>query len=208
MERPAAQLWGDAHWHPPAGEHAGLDGNAILRHAWRLLREGVADRRSPHHAPTLGTVDANGRPELRAVILRDADFDKRALLCHTRLDCGKVAQVQENSAVSWHSYDAAGKTQLVLSGTATVESSGPLADARWAATGAGGRACYRRSPGTGTPLAAAEDMTEVAHDGRPMFGVLVATIDQVDWLWLHHAGHRRMRFAWEGQRWEGRAIAP
>ena len=81
MDRPGTQLWGDANWHPPAGEHAGLDGNAILRHAWQLLREGVADRRSPHHAPTLGTVAADGRPCLRAVILRDAKFDERALLC-------------------------------------------------------------------------------------------------------------------------------
>ncbi len=202
------QLWGDRDWTPPDGPVGGLDAEAVLEHAWQRMVEGVIDRHSPHHAPTLATVDADHRPCPRTVILRDADAPERTLLCHTRLDCAKVSHVRENPRVGWHSYDAAGKTQLIFQGTARVESAGPLVDARWAATGEGGRACYRRWPGAGTPIDGIADMTEVDHDGRSMFGVFVTRIDAIEWLWLHHAGHRRLAFAWRQAEWHATAIAP
>jgi pyridoxamine 5'-phosphate oxidase len=41
--------------------------------AWALLARGVADRRSPFHAPTVASLGLDGRPRARVVILRDCD---------------------------------------------------------------------------------------------------------------------------------------
>jgi hypothetical protein len=43
---------------------------------------------------------------------------------------------------------------------------------------------------------------------RSRFGVLVGQVTEIDWLWLHHAGHRRVRLDWLGDQWAATRIAP
>ena len=180
----------------------------VVDEVWRLLAAGVDDRRSPHHTPTLISLDPDGRPRGRTVVLREANAARRRLLCHCRSDAPKVKALRLNPSVCWHSYDPAGKTQLTLDGEAMIHPFGDLADARWQATSEGARACYRRLPRPGSEVDDPSVPAEERGDGRDRFAVIEATITRLEWLWLHHAGHRRLRAEWTGQAWHGGWVAP
>ena len=85
-----------------------------------------------------------------------------------------------------------------------------MADARWAATGRGGRATYERAhpPGTvvGGPWRDAP-RSDDADAGRANFLAVVTHVEQIDCLHLHHAGHRRAAFDRAGG-WRGAWLTP
>jgi len=176
------------------------DPEAARGDAWQHLARGVVDRRSPFHAPTLVTVDADNVPHATTVVLQLVDADERRLACHTRADAAKVDRIGGGAVVAWHAYDRRSKLQVVARGPARVEREGELADARWADTSHGSAACYRRVHPPGRPF---DESTSSAErgDGRDRFAVVVGRVDELDWLFLHHAGHVRWRFTWSGDRW-------
>ena len=65
----------------PPGYYNSLDGSLVQ--AWALLTRGVADRRAPFHTPTIATVDAQGSPHVRTIVLRACDPASRLLRFHT-----------------------------------------------------------------------------------------------------------------------------
>ena len=52
---------------------------------WALWQRGVADRRSPFRTPAIATVGTDGQPEVRTVVLRDAELQSRTLTLHLSL---------------------------------------------------------------------------------------------------------------------------
>lgn len=167
-----------------------------LAEAFRLLSRGVADRRSPFHTPCLGTVDADGAPVLRTVVLRGFDPAARRIRIHTDLRSGKAAELRANPAVALHGYDAAAQVQLRLSGTATVHAADEVADAAWAASRPFSRRCYATPDAPGTACATPPEAPTDEAAGRPHFAAVLIAFDRLDWLWLCADGHRRARFAW------------
>lgn len=176
-----------------------LDGS--LAEAWRLLQDGVADRKAPFHTPSVATVAGDGTPRVRTVVLRKVDAEARWLQVHTDRRSGKVAELSANPAAALHFYDPEAKVQLRLRGRAAVHADDAVADAAWAATRPFSRACYRIDPGPGTPLAAPDGYAEPEPDdpevGREIFRVIRVSIAEIEWLYLAAQGHRRARFAWD-----------
>ncbi|MFN6954218.1 MAG: pyridoxamine 5'-phosphate oxidase family protein [Acetobacteraceae bacterium] len=171
-----------------------LDGT--LAEAFRLLSRGVADRRSLFHTPCLGSVDADGAPVLRTVVLRGFDPAARTLRIHTDLRSGKAADLRARPAVALHGYDPSAQVQLRLSGIATVHAEDAVAEAAWAASRPFSRRCYAIPDAPGTPCAAPPDAPTDEEAGRPHFAAVLIAFDRLEWLWLCAAGHRRARFTW------------
>jgi hypothetical protein len=181
------------------------DLDASLAEAWRLIADGVSNRKAPFHTPTVASVDAEGAPRLRTVVLRKADADARWLQFHTDCRSGKLAELARDPRVAVHLYDPEAKVQLRLRGRAAIHGNGPdpVADAAWAATRSFSRACYRIQPGPGTPLEQpdgyAEPEPEDPEVGREIFRVVRVYVSELEWLYLHAHGHRRALFAWDGE---------
>ena len=87
------------------------DLDASFAEAWNVVAAGVTDRNSPAHTPTVGTVDADGTPQLRIMILRAVSRDLRSLRFHTDARSDKTAQLQDKAAASVLVYDPAAKAQ-------------------------------------------------------------------------------------------------
>ncbi|MGL4242793.1 MAG: pyridoxamine 5'-phosphate oxidase family protein [Beijerinckiaceae bacterium] len=178
-----------------------LDGT--LAEAWRLLGRGVADRRSPFHHPAVATIGLDGRPQVRTVILRGCDVAGRTLRFHTDRRSAKVAEIATQSRVAMHFYDPGHKIQLRVSGEAAAHRDDIIADAAWAGSRLFSRQCYGIAPGPGVaieagPAFALPDVTEDATaDGRGNFVAVTLAIDELEWLYLAAAGHRRARFTWD-----------
>ena len=169
------------------------------RWCWSLVARGVRDRRSPFHTPTLGTVGREGMPDLRTLVLREADEGERRLRFHTDRRAAKVEQIGADPHVAVHFYDGGKKLQLRLVGTAQVQfDQGSRADEAWEATRSFSRACYRVAPPPGTAIheggAYAMSDGEDEDDGREAFAIIVVDVTSVEALYLAADGHRRARF--------------
>ena len=191
-----------------------------LDHLWSRLEDAPARASDPFHTPVLGTVRAaDGSCGLRTVVLRRAERADRRLVCHTDTRSSKVADVTVSSRASWLFYDREARLQVRAAGTVRVHTDDDLADAQWHASRLSSRRCYLAEPGPGAtldgpaltlPAALAEraPREEEAAPGRDHFAVLACTVDAIDCLMLQYQGHRRLHFAWDGEGWQARWLAP
>lgn len=167
--------------------------------AWALLARGVADRRSPFHAPTVASLGLDGRPRARVVILRGCDVAAHSVRFNTDRRTDKFAELNHDRRVSLTAYDAASNIQLRIEGTASLHTDDAVADAAWAASRSFSRICYGTDPAPGTALAAGGDFALPGDDadiaaGRANFSTVVIKAETLEWLYLAHSGHRRARF--------------
>lgn len=189
---------------PPATDPAGAAGgnpfpppdtlDGILSDAWDRLRRGVVDRRSAFHAPTVATVDVDGAPRARTMILRAAEPGPWRLRFHTDRRAPKVAELAINPRLAIHVYDPGAKLQVRLEGRGRILTDGPEADAAWAASRPQSRECYRVDQAPSTPIPAGDAWAWGDVDGRDAFSILQVDITRVEWLYLAITGHRRARF--------------
>lgn len=176
--------------------------------AWEMLADGVKRAAAPFHTPVLGTQSDDG-PELRTVVLRAADPDRRLLVCHTDLRSPKLRQISLDSGVRWLFYDPGAKLQLRMRALASLHQGDELARERWAASRERSRECYRNPYAPGAAVDQPEAATQLLkEDGFANFAVIRTEVQAFEWLYLRAAGHRRARFDWQNGNWQGRWLAP
>lgn len=166
--------------------------------AWRRLADAVTSAAHPFHLGTLATVDADLCPQIRTVVLRDADEPLRRLCVHTDRRSPKFAELLARPAASMLFYDRAARVQLRLSGTVTLHTDDALADARWAASRHSSRLCYLAPLGSSTPVPAPPPAPDAEDDapGRANFAVLALHVSALEHLHLAHTGHQRLRLTY------------
>ena len=172
----------------------------IREDAVRRLGRAATDRRSPMHTPVVATADA----DLRVMVLRAFDAQAWCLRFHTDTRAPKVAAIADNPQVGVLFYDKAEKVQIRCRGIARVEPDSATAQAAWEAGSNFARRCYLGDgPGTVKDSAASglpdafeghEPTDEELLPARANFAVLLVQIEQLDWLYLAHEGHRRAQF--------------
>jgi hypothetical protein len=186
---------------------------AILAHAWTLLVRGGADRKSPLHTPVVASVDGDGLPQARVMVLRKADPAAATLRFHTDARSPKVAQL-DGRPVSVLGYHAAEQMQLRIAGTARVATDGEQVDGIWAQSTLFARRCYLAQSAPGTPMPGPssglpawiegqQPTAEQIIPARANFATLWIDVTAIDWLHLANSGHRRALFraadGWAGQ---------
>jgi pyridoxamine 5'-phosphate oxidase len=179
----------------------------------RLIRA-AHDRKSAMHTPVIVTADVDAR----VMVLRAFDTASWTLRLHTDTRAPKAAAVAADPRVAVLLYDKGAKIQLRLRGTARIESTGPAADAAWAASTNFARRCYlgdgpgaaSDAPTSGLPseFEGVEPDDAQLIPARENFAVLLIEITEMDWLYLAHTGHLRAQFTRSGEAWEGRWVAP
>ena len=152
----------------------------------------------------MATVNAAGLPETRTVVLRKATKGKRLLEIHTDQGSAKHDSLLNNSGVSFCFWDARTRTQLRLSGTATMLAL-PEAGNEWANLSTHGQRVYKVSPPPGTPIDAADEFS-FTSDSR--FVCIRCTVDCIDALALRKPKHQRMGGRWVKDRWDLTWLVP
>lgn len=189
----------------------------ILAHAWSLLVRGGADRKSPVHTPVIASVDGDGLPQARVMVLRKADPASATLRLHTDARSPKVAQL-DGKPVAVLAYHPAEQVQLRLAGTARVLTEGEAVDGIWNQSTLFARRCYLAEAAPGTPLPGPSSGLPAWIEGqqptpaqiipaRANFATLWIEVRRIDWLHLANSGHRRAVFRAEDG-WAGAWVAP
>ncbi len=168
----------------------------VLAEAWRLLGRGVSDRRSSFHNPTLASVDAQGRPHLRTVVLRGFDPATRRLTIHTDRRSTKLREIEARPFVSLQVYDRSASLQVRLDAVAAIHLDDAVTRSAWMQSPAMSRLAYAINPAPGTPIPAPLAAPDDAEAGAANFAVLQVVFDRLEWLWLSCEGHRRAAFTW------------
>ncbi|MBN8942463.1 MAG: pyridoxamine 5'-phosphate oxidase family protein [Rhizobiales bacterium] len=186
---------------------------ASLDAAWAVVAAGVLDFGAPWHLPTIATVDRQGAARLRTVVLRDCDPARRQLRFHTDSRSSKASELAADPRIAVHANDAGRKLQIQLAGRALMASADGAGQAAWGSARLGSRACYAVEPGPGATIAEGGAYRLPADEagilaGSAHFLAIEVTVERLEWLQLHEAGHRRAAFDWTGTAWDGRWLVP
>jgi pyridoxamine 5'-phosphate oxidase len=191
-----------------------------ISHISTIFVDGVNNRKSAAHHPVVGTIDEDGRPSQRVMILRECNWPASMLRLHTDQRSTKISQISNNDNMSILIYDEPARLQIRLSGKSCVGTK-ESAQSAWDASTEFARRCYMTisAPGeeSGAPTSGlpawiegkkpTEEMLGTAQDN---FATLLFTFDTIDWLYLAHRGHRRAKFIRDIQTnaWNGKWLIP
>ncbi len=175
----------------------------IREQGWKRLLRGVNDRRAAGRHPTLVTVDAEGMPQARTVVLRAADPETAVLKVYSDCNAAKVAEVRQSQSAGIHIWDREAHLQIRILARASVVMGEPVA-ALWDRIPEHARCNYGTQPAPGKPIDQG-----LAYERLPNFddfAVIELAVMQLDLLHLGHE-HRRARFE-RDDGWAGRWLAP
>lgn len=177
---------------------------AIEKDCWVRILNGSLQYKNPLHNPVVANVNEHG-VNMRTVVLRKVDIEKKQLCFHTDIRSGKCQELKRNNKVSWLFYRPSAMLQIRMSGNVTLHQDDLFADEAWANTRISGRKIYLGDEGPSTlsalpvsglsPKFDKEDPTpEESEAGRKNFAIISTQIQWMEWLWLNSNGHRRATF--------------
>ena len=190
------------------------DTNEIFLETWRLLSQGVVDRKSGFHHLTVASIGKGGQPRLRTVILRGCEPQSWALRFHTDIRSTKIAELRNDLRVSLQFYDPQMRIQIRLEGKASIHGDDAIADAAWAGSRIFSRQCYGIMPSPGTTIPEAGDYywpqqtNEATIGGRDNFCAVSVEASSFEWLYLASTGHRRASFTKTADGFQAKWLAP
>ncbi len=164
---------------------------------WQELQRAPHDKHHEWRTPVLATVDPQGLPDARTVVLRQTDPDAQTLVCFTDARSPKCAELREQPGAMLVFWSQRLGWQLRVQARAVVQTAGPEVDAAWARVGA--------SPAAGDYLAARAPGSALMPHGPAAshhhLALLRLQVLAIDWLELHRDGHRRARLVDKGLDW-------
>ena len=178
----------------------------LEKDVWLRILNGSVKYKDVLHNPVVANVNQHG-VNIRTVVLRKVNIAEKQLAFHTDIRSGKWKDLQQQNNISWLFYDAPGRIQIRLSGTATLHQDDAVAEAAWTTSTMSSRKIYlgetgpsaiAASPVSGLPAAfeANDPSPEESRAGRKNFGVVITTVTRMEWLWLNSKGHRRAGFTY------------
>lgn len=180
---------------------------ASLDYAWSLLEAGGRDRLTGFHALSVGSVEitpAGPVPRQRTMILREANRVKRTLRFHADQRSPKFSQISRTPQLCITHYDASQKIEIRAQARGDFHLGDIVAAKAWSEMRDVSRFCYRSPKAPGEIIAAVEEYqspSSTAVDvndavARRNFCVLIASIHELEWIYLDSRGNRRARFTW------------
>lgn len=161
---------------------------------WQELQRATVDRHHEWRTPVLASVDADGLPQARTVVLRRADAEARALTCFTDARSPKCADLQARPRAALVFWSQRLGWQLRITADARVATDGPAVQAAWERVRPSAAATdYLMPRAPGAPL---DDTTTGPAGERHHLAIVQLEVRAIDWLELHRDGHRRGR--WDG----------
>lgn len=172
--------------------------SAIQILIWDLLVDGVVNRRSAFHTPSVATVGRGRYPEVRTVVLRHASRDKWELGFNTDRRSSKHRSLTENPHVAWHVYDPSAKIQFRCCGIAGLHHDDDWANAAWQRSKPMSRVCYSQLSAPGAVLFD-PDEARIEAEAEDRFGwqnfvAVKVQLKEIEWLHLKAGDNRRAKF--------------
>lgn len=175
----------------------------LLDQAWSLLEEGQADGQSPFRLMSLATVDREGQPQARHVVLRGVDPAGENLEFHTDIGSAKCAELQANPKAQLLFWDPDRAIQLRLHVRIALRQDAHR-DAQWQNVPGPSQIAYGKTPRTG--LTIRDPFAYALTPSKSQFVVCSCAVQKLEFLSLK-AQHFRAAFEAD-DRWAGAWLSP
>ncbi|MBQ0759306.1 pyridoxamine 5'-phosphate oxidase family protein [Zhongshania sp.] len=176
-----------------------MDLATLANTIWSELSRAQADREHPWRTPVLASVDSEGLPQARSVVLRKVCSDTQTLQIYTDSRSPKVKQLQTSAQIQLVFWSSSLNWQLRVSAQAKISRRGPDVDAAWQQV--------KQSPARQdylSPLAPGDTLDTELHrepSNTHHLAIISATVTKMDWLSLSPAGHQRAEISGNTLRW-------
>lgn len=170
---------------------------------WTELQLATQDRHHAWRLPVLATVGADGLPQARTVVLRQADAALGQLQIYTDARSPKVAALVHTPQAVLVFWSKPLRWQLRVQVVISVQSAGPEVDALWAEVRQTAAAHdYLCAQAPGDALRSDDQATAMKREQAPHhLAILRAQVQEIDWLELASSEHRRAVFSADAWEW-------
>lgn len=174
--------------------------NEIDAAAWAELEKAVSEPASAFRYLTFCSVDEQGKPQARTIVLRRADKLMRVMEFHTDTRSLKWQEIAANPYVTVLGYCAQTRLQLRLQGRVEpYDAESDVAQAIWSRLPAHTQKTYAGGPPGGAR--ACDDIKAISAaeeaEGKANFGVLIVHASSLDWYQLHKEQNQRAFFTYD-----------
>jgi pyridoxine/pyridoxamine 5'-phosphate oxidase len=194
------------------------DTTALLSTVWQQLGRAVHDSKHPFRTPGLATVDSEGLPHVRKIVLRAADSEAGTLRFYSDSRTRKIESLAHTEELAWLFWDQRKKLQVRARGRGVLLAAAE-ADRLWTALAKPQRKDYAALSAPGTRTNAADTglpadwetkPAEATEYARAYFRAVDCILTELDVLQLAREGHQRAHFFRAGpdQDWQGSWVIP
>lgn len=163
----------------------------IRQRIWMELQRATQDRHHEWRTPVVATVTADGLPQARTVVLRQADAKLARLHIYTDSRSPKVAELTAKPAATLVFWSKRLSWQLRVRADMSVQTSGADVQAVWARVSQSAAAGDYLSASAPGDALSAEQASGSEPTGTHHLAILTAQVQEIDWLELSRSGHRR-----------------
>ena len=177
-----------------------IEYESLSREVWHRLHAAADDPSHPMRLLTLATIDDQGRPDARILVLRGADCLLRCLWFHTDARSAKVKELANFPFACAIGYDSRDGVQLRIRGNVKLHRDCELAERHWEQTDFHVRHAYAVPSKPGEPLSRPDPLMRLHRDqlaagdlaqARRNFAVIELVISEIEWLQVSDVGDRR-----------------
>lgn len=164
--------------------------NTLSNSIWSELENAITHRGHGWRTPVMASVDTQGLPQARTLVLRELNKDQWRLSSYTDHRSPKVAQLCHTPRASLVFWSPDLKWQLRVSAQVSIQTQGERVEALWQTlkqTSAAGDYLSVNPPGS--PLMEPQPSSTQSH----ALGILDFYVLEMDWLELNAQGHKRAR---------------
>ena len=170
----------------------------MYRAVWKQLPRAAHDRHHEWRTPVMSSVNSQGAPQARTVVLREVNTATKELTFYSDSRSPKVAELQTSPQTALVFWSKRLSWQLRVSARVRVDTAGPLLDAAWLRVSQSPAAAdYLSATAPGSPLHPPDNTPNQQHH----MAILVAQVDVLDWLELARTGHRRALLTPDSAEW-------
>ncbi len=165
--------------------------------AWKELETAAGDPGSGFRFINLCSVDAQGKPQARMVVLRRVDKLARVIEFHTDIRSPKWQEITANPNLTALGYCHQTRLQLRLQGSAELYAAeSEVAEKAWSLLSPQTRSTYIGGPPGDEQSFDIDDKKTIlesgeAANGKRHFGVIVLRVSQLDWYQLQKGNNQR-----------------
>ena len=164
---------------------------------WDLLAQGVVNKKSKFHTPTLSTVNGN-MINSRTIILRKVDNKTKMLFFYSDSRSRKVLNIIQNNNVTVHLYEPRFKLQVQLYGHAKIENNSEKTKNIWSSLNSFSKKNYLSALSPGEKIDSLENLKYNTDNEEAFynFSLIYFKVSKLECLQLSDIKNIRVEFVY------------
>ena len=164
---------------------------------WDLLAQGVVNKKSKFHTPTLSTVNGN-MINSRTIILRKVDNKTKMLFFYSDSRSRKVLNIIQNNNVTVHLYEPRFKLQVQLYGYAKIENNSEKTKNIWSSLNSFSKKNYLSALSPGEKIDSLDNLKYNAdnEEAYSNFSLIYFKVTKLECLQLSDIKNIRVEFVY------------